>query len=587
MLKGFQNWAAHTNSDIGLVSDNGAEFGVPGSTHSDFRFGDIRVGAVPLDEALFAVNIAFDEVLDGTWAGELLFNSNAEIDSVADILAIAAHEAGNIFGLEDSSDPLSPLYDLAIPTVTEPTTTDVADLQAIHGAPIGDVFDIGEFDVGDLGFIELRTFESAAGVAGAVPSIAFGKISSATELDVFEHQFENGDAQPVTVQVITTGISQLAPSLTVKDQNGNLLHAETLDSSAGDDITLSLNPPAEVSSLVVEVGTSATDTNAVGGYSLVVQYDLLNDPDSFKSVDRLVHYPQRMIEIHDLREYFEDGEQLLANDDFGADDTPGAELILESAPGFVEGTRYQIIASIESSGDVDRYLVSSPEALPGGFEMALVSIQATETNRLNGQVSVFDSGGVRLAAEVLVHNDEQMIVQFPLMGAEETFVIEVAADSEAPNSVGTYEMVAQFGTAPINRDTFLDGQLIGFRRARTHQLRVDRPQLFQFIFATSGESATNDSLIEFSIKDRNGVQVLQLATRVGDTRSNTVLLASGEYTLTVRVASRGLQWSPVDYQLSGAAVDDPLGPGINDPTEDQYEFDSDRKAFFFAVFFPF
>src|SRR5262249_28774054 len=49
ILRAFQTWTAVTNVNIGLVADGGQAFGTPGAPQGDLRFGDIRIGAVPLD----------------------------------------------------------------------------------------------------------------------------------------------------------------------------------------------------------------------------------------------------------------------------------------------------------------------------------------------------------------------------------------------------------------------------------------------------------------------------------------------------------------------------------------------------------
>jgi hypothetical protein len=560
ILKGFQNWAIHTNSDIGLVSDNGADFGIAGATHQDPRFGDVRVGAVPLDDALYAVSISFDEVVDGTWAGELLFNSNANIDSLVDILAISAHEAGNIFGLEDSTDPQSPLYDAAIPTAADPTPADIANLQSMHGPRLGDIFDVEEVETGDLGFIEFKAFEDAGD--RLAPSVAFGEISGAGDTDVFEHEFDDDDNQTpgeVSVQIVTDGISQLAPSLAVRDQHGNLLTTSSVTAAAGENISYSFTPSGNVSTLVLEVGSAETGVHSVGSYSLVLSYGDALNAVSGDSLQRLVNYPQRMVELDDLEDYFEDGEQLFVNDDGGTNNGAGHETVLETVPGFVEGSRYQVVASI--------------------------NLQSVEVGQFSGALQVYDSAGNAIDSTIIIHNDDQMTVQFPIEAAAQSYVVEIMADAESPDMTGTYELVARFGTEPVVRDSFVHGYLSPLRSSRTHQLTVDRSQLFHFIFSADSNSATNDSILTMTVRNAAGESVLELSSRVGDARSATTLLSAGRYSVTIETTYQSAHSTPVSYNLSGAVVDDPLGPRLNDTTEDHFDFDT--KRLILATFFPF
>src|SRR5687767_11911553 len=57
ILRAFQTWAVETNAAIGVVPDSGADFGADGASRRDPRFGDIRIGAAPLDPGVFAIAI--------------------------------------------------------------------------------------------------------------------------------------------------------------------------------------------------------------------------------------------------------------------------------------------------------------------------------------------------------------------------------------------------------------------------------------------------------------------------------------------------------------------------------------------------
>src|SRR5260370_27727781 len=48
ILRAFQTWAVQANINIGIVSDGGQPFGIPGAAQGDPRFGDIRIAAYPI-----------------------------------------------------------------------------------------------------------------------------------------------------------------------------------------------------------------------------------------------------------------------------------------------------------------------------------------------------------------------------------------------------------------------------------------------------------------------------------------------------------------------------------------------------------
>ena len=60
LLQAFQTWADYANINYGLVADGGEAFGIGKAIQDDPRFGDIRIGAIPLDSDTVAVTSPFD-----------------------------------------------------------------------------------------------------------------------------------------------------------------------------------------------------------------------------------------------------------------------------------------------------------------------------------------------------------------------------------------------------------------------------------------------------------------------------------------------------------------------------------------------
>ena len=134
----FQTWAKYISTDVSLVNDSGDPFGIAGPTQGDPRFGDVRIAAVPLANDVIAISVPHDELISGTWAGDVLLNSNAHFSTVSELYSIMLHEAGHVLGLGHSDNPASPMYFHGISSATIPTAQDIADLHSVYGTPAGD-----------------------------------------------------------------------------------------------------------------------------------------------------------------------------------------------------------------------------------------------------------------------------------------------------------------------------------------------------------------------------------------------------------------------------------------------------------------
>ncbi|MEZ6089530.1 MAG: matrixin family metalloprotease [Pirellulaceae bacterium] len=137
----FHAWLEPLGTTIHRATDSGQPFGVAGRTQGDVRFGDVRIGAIPLSDSVLATSIPHSAMVQGSWAGDILLNSNASWSDPQQLFAVMVHEFGHVLGLDHSSDPTSVMFIHGVHDIDTPSPDDI---QALRDLYAGIEFDHGE-----------------------------------------------------------------------------------------------------------------------------------------------------------------------------------------------------------------------------------------------------------------------------------------------------------------------------------------------------------------------------------------------------------------------------------------------------------
>jgi hypothetical protein len=574
ILRAFQTWAVQTNADIGVVSDGGQPFGTPGPARDDPRFGDIRVGAIAMDPAVGAVSVPINRVVGGTWHADVLFNTNFAFQSVNDIFEIALHEAGHVLGLDDSSDPNSPLHSGSIPTATVPTAADTQNLQALYGTRQPDLNE--QSTSGGPGnndsfaaATQLDPNTAVGGPEGSSPSLVYGDITTPSDVDFFRIITPSSYAGSISFRVRSAGISLLAPHLQVFDVNHQLLQEAVSTSYSGDDLLISLqNPSDEDTTYYISVSGGTADLYGQGGYALSIAFDGINQFD----LSTLKTYPDgalRNLPPDQLGRLVDAGGEGLVNDDAHTDDSLATAAALTSDADFAIPGRFEKIASISDEHDVDWYRIRAPQASAGQSSVLTITVSSLAAGRLVPKLSVFDHNQQPVAATIIANGGGELVVQVTGIQSDNNYYIEVAADDpHGPFNTGNYQLTASFGGQAANFASFASGTLAVGAGQNVHTLYVATPQLFQFLLQAQPAAVTSPTVLLATIYDESGQAVYRLSTPLGQSRSQgAVLLAPGTYTLSISWLSLGGTVAvPITYDLSGKVLSDPFASDPNDPT---------------------
>lgn len=574
ILRAFQTWAIHTNADVGLVDDSGDPFGTPGATRDDERFGDIRIAGVAMAPEIGAISVPIDNVLSGTWHADVVFNTAFPYSSLDDVFAIALHEAGNVFGLKDNDDPSSPMKAGPIPTATNPTSADIAALRSLHGARAPDINELDDDNNPTPNDSRATATEWEPGggdddAPGAIPALAQGDLQSVGDVDYFALKLPDGYSGPLTVTMRSDGVSLLRPSLRLDTASGTVLGEASGVGQRGDRVSVTTTSVVGGQTVYVRA-SAASDAGlfAIGGYSLVAVFDATNivAPERIEaaSAARI-----RGLEVNDLQQVFEPGEDAFRND-FGNDDSIGSATSLVASAGFAASSRYEIVASIGVPADIDHYRVAPPG---GETTVAYFTVRSLNIGRLVPSIEVLTDQGVAVPTRVLVNGAGELLVEADTMGVVGDLIVRVAASTSAgPFTRGNYSLSAGFVESPATLSTFAAGSLVRTDSVSENTFYVAEPQLFHFVLAV--ESAVpSAAAVVVEVRNTSGAVVTTIVAPVDESRSaGAAFLPIGDYTAAFSVVALGDSiTAPLQYALIGAPFSDPFVGDGSDPTTNPFD----------------
>lgn len=568
ILRAFQSWAVQAHLNVALVPDGGEPLGTPGPDQHDPRFGDVRIAAVPLSPGALSISIPHDPFLSGTWSGDALLNDTVAFDDGGPGLFQAMlHEAGHVLGIDHSDDPASVMAEHLDNAMVALAPSDVAAIRALYGPRGGDPY---EGPAGNETPATASPLPAPAGYDGTTPLFLYADVSSPGDSDVYSIRAPGDEAGPMTVRLQTSGVSLLEPRLTVYDPAGRVLADLAGRGEAGDTLRYTLPRLEPGATYSVQARAAAGGLSGVGEYALAVTFDAKSTVAE-GVIDRLARQSYAYLSPEDIDAIFRDPAGALFGDDHHANDTFATAAVLEPAGDYGSEAPARVTASLGVPADVDVYRIETPEAEPGDGSprrplVMTVTGRATEVNGVMPRVEVFDASRSPVPAVVLARGGGTYAIQVEDARPGTAYFFRVAPDPSSGKVVGNYELDAEYGHVPARPADFAASTIDGTGAPVTYGLRVDEPQLFDFLLAAWGEPGA-DRPVSMSVFDDSGRVVASRAAGSGETAGgDPVLLAPGSYRVEFSAPSAGGGGRPLAFRLYGASLSDPVGPATDDPT---------------------
>ncbi len=564
----FQTWSIHADINVGLRNDYGLDFGAPGLSTTDPRFGDFRIGAIPQSGVL--ANVVPFQTVAGTYSGDILLNTNENFqyhdwaDSVApdtssqpadarDLFSVLLHESGNALGLKDNFLDWTVMFGQYTVPKGVLTQDDIDRIVELYGART----DPHEQASNDQ--LQVATLVSAP--VGFQPETdvisASGSLHGDADVDYYHHAPLAGHDE-VTIRVNAAGISLLKSRVEVLDASGQLIASGDASSVFDNDVVLHLTGLQEHAGIYVKISGLTQDVYSVGDYELEIDYRSA----AVQAADAVPgHYDAGADSLFANFDLF-DGE-LGENDSLATAEIPPEALV------FSPGSRFEFESSISSSGDVDYWKVTAPGDVSGRL---IVNLAGVGDQPAKLRVRVVDTSGQPVGASGFLADDGTWTLEVAEPQAGQEFYVRISVDPNSAVSVGNYVAAAEFTTPASQMEQLVAGDLSSSMDEFIHWT-ASKSKLFRFDLSAMG--ASDDEVVKLTIYDAHSQEMrMVLGSPSGVTRSGFAWLTEGDYILRFTAVSRsGADVDNMNFSVAVDGISDDQDPD-DDPVDDDepYEY---------------
>jgi hypothetical protein len=275
ILKAAQVWAQYTNLNFAVISDSGAAEGSGSYQQGASSMGDIRIGGYNFGTSQLASAYLPPAVDNYSVAGDIQFNTGQAFNingQTYDLFTVAMHEIGHALGLDHSTATGAVMSATYNGTMTGLGSDDISGIQSIYsrgGARTPDQF--GSTN---------GSFATSASLTGQINGnnltalVTNLDITTAGEKDYYGVVAPSGTGSTVNIAVQSSGLSQLAPTVTVYAANQSTILG--FASGAGHDgTTLTLNLTNKIAAgaqFYIKVAGADSSAFGTGEYAVTMSF---------------------------------------------------------------------------------------------------------------------------------------------------------------------------------------------------------------------------------------------------------------------------------------------------------------------------
>jgi hypothetical protein len=276
ILRAAQSWAAQTNINFAIVTDDGSGIGTGPDQQGDPNKGDIRIGGYNFHNGNLGQAELAPQTNNYSVAGDIQFNTGQalNIGSTYDLYTVALHEFGHALGLDHSSSTTAVMYPTYSSAKAGPSSDDVAGIRSLfsNGNPRSP-------DAYDNGSTPNSSFAAAANLtpqinATSKTALVTGlDLTTTSDQDYYTFTAPQGTSGTLSVTAQSKGLSLLAPKLWVyaADQTTVLGFANGTG-QYGTTLTVSLSNVTAGQQFYVKVTGADTSVFGTGAYALAVNF---------------------------------------------------------------------------------------------------------------------------------------------------------------------------------------------------------------------------------------------------------------------------------------------------------------------------